>query len=173
EALLWEPIRATLADPERLQAAALAHAERRQGPDPAQLRARITDRTHRLNEIGEERIRTFRDARQLGLTKPEIRRILDQLAEEHDTVSRELRTLQAELRFAETAGDPIAQARRLADTAAEALEHATLEDQAAIVDLLGLRVTPIDGGYEIDGAIPLAGVKTTSGKLLAKELQHP
>ncbi len=171
EALLWEPIRATLADPERLQAAALAHADRRQGPDPAQLRTRIADRTRRLDEISEDRTRTFLDARQLGLTKPEIRRILDQLAGEHDTLSRELRILQAELRFAETTGDPIAQARRLAETAAEALEHATLEDQAAIVDFLGLRVTPTDGGYEINGTIPLAGAKATSGKLLATELR--
>lgn len=69
EALLWEPIRATLADPQRLRAAALAHSQDR-GRDMAELRSRIADRRRRLDLIGEERVRTFRDARQLGSHQP-------------------------------------------------------------------------------------------------------
>lgn len=172
ETLLWEPIRATLADPERLQAATLAHTADT-GPDPGELRSRIADRTRRLASIADERVRTFRDARQAGLTNPEIRRILSQLGEEHDTISRELRTLEAHLRQAQATADPLAQAQELAQRAAAALEHPTLEDQAAIIALLDIQVTPTGGGYEIAGSIPLAGADTTAGKLRTRELQHP
>jgi DNA invertase Pin-like site-specific DNA recombinase len=172
ETLLWEPIRATLADPERLQAAALAGTAG-PGPNPTELRSRIAERHRRLTEIAEDRIRTFRDARQLGLTNPEIRRILGQLAEEHDTISRELRTLEAQLRQAQATADPLAQAQELAQRAAAALERPTLEDQAAIIELLNIQVTPTGGGYEIAGSVPLAGADTTAGKLLTRELQHP
>ncbi|HUU61087.1 MAG TPA: recombinase family protein [Acidimicrobiia bacterium] len=173
ETLLWGPIRATLADPGRLQAAALAQAEGK-GPDPAELRSRTADRRRRLGSIGEERVRTFRDARQLGLTNPEIRHLLSQLAEEHDTLSRELRTLEAQVRLAESRSDPIAQARRLAQAAVATLDNPTLGDQAALIDLLDIQVTPTQDGYEIAGSIPLTTEQvTTDGKMATREPQHP
>ncbi|MBN2113239.1 MAG: recombinase family protein [Acidimicrobiia bacterium] len=169
ETLLWEPIRATLADPDRLQAAALAHTGQ-EGPDPAELDARIADRRRRLDLVTDERVRTFRDARHLGLTNPEIRRILSQLSEEHDTLTRELRTLEQQARLAASRTDPIAQAHRLVQAAAVALGHPTLGDQAALIALLDIQATPVEGGYEVTGSIPLTTEDGTPGKMLTGEL---
>jgi len=171
EVLLWEPIRDLLSDPSRLQAAALAHADQPR-PDPEELQAQVSDCQRRLKQIDAERLRTFRDAPQAGLTPPETHQILAQLADEHDETTRELRTLEGRLRVTETEHDPVALAGQLAQTASAKLDTATLQDQADLLTLLDIHITATEDGYEIAGSIPL-GDQQSDGKILTRDPQDP
>jgi septal ring factor EnvC (AmiA/AmiB activator) len=168
---LWEPIRVTLADPKRLEAAA-AGLLAEQGPDPVDLAARIKDHERRLEAITKDRMRTFREAPHLGLTNDETRRLLRQLADEHEELGREISNLQGQLHVIETQLDPIARAQQLTAIAAANLNDATLEDQATTVELLDIRIKTIADGYEISGSVPLDD-HLTGGKIPTRDLQHP
>ncbi len=171
EALLWEPIRATLADPKRLEAAAAGLAAE-QGPDPADLTARIKNHQRRLEDITNDRMRTFREAPQLGLSNDETRRLLRQLGDEQDEISRELSNLKGQLHVLETQPHGTAQAQQLTEIASARLNDTTLEDQAATVELLDIRIKSTADGYEISGSVPLTGHET-GGKIATRDLQHP
>lgn len=64
------------------------------------------------------------------------------------------------------------QAHLLAQTAAANLQDATLDDQAALIALLGIWIKTTDDGYEISDSIPI-GDLTEGGKTPTRDLQHP
>ncbi|MFH1104030.1 MAG: recombinase zinc beta ribbon domain-containing protein, partial [Actinomycetota bacterium] len=170
EALLWEPIRATLADPGRLLEAAMLHAEH-PGPNADQLADNATGLGRRLAEIEAERLRTFRDAKQLGLTNPEIKSLLGQLSADHDELTSELRRLRRQAELFDARVDPSHQARRLASQAAARLDSPNRETQAQLIELLDIRVKRTVDGYEISGAIPIEA-PDQAGKIGTRALQH-
>ncbi len=167
ETLLWEPIRAALDDPKRLLEAATLHTEH-PGHDPDQLGDTITDRKGRLARVKAERLRIFRDAKTLGLTNPEIKTLLDQLAAEHSELTAELRRLERQAQLLEAQIDPLEQAHKLASVAAARLDDGDLETQSQLVALLDIQVKRSNDSYEITGAIPIE-----SGKIETGALQHP
>ena len=171
EALLWEPIRATLADPKRLEAAA-AGLLAEQAPDPVDLAARIKDLERRLETITNDRMRTFRQAPELGLSNDETRQLLRQLADEHEELSREISNLRGQLHVIETQPDPIARAQQLTGIATANLNDTTIEDQATTIELLDIRVKTTADGYEISGSVPLDD-HLTGGKIPTRDPQHP
>ncbi len=171
EALLWEPIRAALTDPQQLLEAATLHAHH-PGHDPDQLGDTITDRRTKLAGVEAERLRTFRDAKALGLTNPEIKTLLDQLAVTHSELTAELRRLERQAELLETQVDPLEQARKLASVAVATLDDADLETQSQLVTLLDIRVKRSADGYEISGAIPIES-PSQDGKIETGALQHP
>ena len=171
EELLWEPIRATLSDPERLTAAALGHITAPQH-DSATLEKEIRGHRRRLNAIRADRIRTFRDARTAGLTASETRELLDQLAEEADQIERQLSALDGRLQVTQDSPDRFHAAARLTEMAAAQLDSPALETKAELVALLDIQATPTPDGYLISGSIPL-DPHTGAGKIRAIDPQDP
>ncbi len=171
EARLWEPIRAALADPQRLLEAATLNAHQ-PGPDPDQLVDTIADRKRKLAGIEAERLRTFRDAKTLGLTNPEIKTLLDQLAAKHSEITAELRRLERQAELLQAQVDPLEQAQRLASVAVARLDDGDLETQSQLVSLLDIQVKRSSDGYEITGAIPIES-PSQDGKIATGAPQHP
>jgi hypothetical protein len=149
----------------------LLHAEH-PGPNADQVAVNARELQRRLAEIEAERLRTFRDAKQLGLTNAEIKNLLGQLAAEHDELTSELRRLQRQAELLDARVDPTREVRRLAVEAAARLDSPDLETQAQLVDLLDIRVKRTVDGYEITGAIPIE-VPDQAGKIRAGTLRHP
>ncbi len=171
EGLLWGPIRAALADPQRLLEAATLNAHQ-PGPDPDQLTDTIADRKDKLAGVEAERLRIFRDAKTLGLTNPEIKTLLDQLAAEHSELTAELRRLERQAELLQAQVDPLEQARKLASVAVARLDEGDLETQSQLVMLLDIQVKRSSDGYEITGAIPIES-PSQDGKIATGALQHP
>ena len=171
ETLLWEPIRTALANPQRLQEAATLNAHH-PGPDPDQLTDTIADRKDKLAGIEAERLRTFQDAKTLGLTNPEIKTLLDQLAVKHSELTAELRRLERQAELLQAQVDPLEQAQKLASVAVARLDEGDLETQSQLVTLLDIQVKRSSDAYEITGAIPIES-PSQDGKIATGDLPRP
>ena len=115
----------------------------------------IRDLERRIDHVASGRGRTFRDGPQAGLSNPEIRQLLGELAEEHAELTWEVKTLKGRLGLLQNKLDWATQARRIAVIASAKLETATPDDQVALIELLDIRAKALDDGYEISGSIPL------------------
>ncbi len=169
EQLIWNQLQETISDPERLfKAAAAALDEYREAaPRRTELRAELEAR---LDEIKSERVRTFRDAKRLGLDDDEIRQILDDLADERTSIEDQLEQFQDEPHVADLA-DISERLERIAHTSAADLSEADLDKQKEILELLNVEVVPSEDGYTINGTLPYwAGER---GKMATQAPQRP
>jgi DNA invertase Pin-like site-specific DNA recombinase len=151
EDTIWTAITDTLTDRDQLTDA-VNRWNAQHDLDAKAHAVQIAALTKRLSEIKAERLRTFRDARRLGLDDLEVETLLDDLATEHDTIQRQLD--QADT--VALAQDPtLTDLDQLITNAPNLLLEADDNTRAQILDLLHVQVTPTDHGYHIDASIPL------------------
>ncbi|MCP3996371.1 MAG: recombinase family protein [bacterium] len=169
ERLIWNQLQETISNPERLYTAASAALDeyREAAPRRTELRAELQAR---LNEIKQERVRTFRDAKRLGLDDDEVRQILNDLSNERSTIEDQLEQCEQEPHIADLA-EISERLERIAHTSAADLTDADLDKQKEILELLDVQVMPNEDGYTINGTLPYwAGER---GKMATQAPQRP
>ena len=154
EDLIWQATVDNLGEPDQLRAAAQQWLEREasQAPHLAKERAQTESR---LNQIEGERIRTFRDAKRLGLTDHETTQLLVELADEQAELQQRLDQLEPAEAFSPADPDWPETTEALAKQARQRLATSDPELQARILELLQIEITPTPSGYTIEGTIPI------------------